>query len=191
MKTMIYFYSNKGSNRYLAHKIASDLRIPSEEIRPRFNSHLLMLMGINFGNRKLKSNIEDYDRVILCGPIWMGKLIVPLKNFVVKNASKIRQLIFVTCCGSNFEQKDKKFGHNLVFNRLKSLTGEKCVHCEAFPVTLVLPDEQKNDSDAFMKTHLNDANFKGEIAAVYNGFIQKIKNSEASAFKEASGGHPV
>lgn len=175
MKTIVYFYSNKGSNRYLANKIARDINCEIEEITPRINVHLLMLMKINFGNRKLKTSIENYERIILCGPIWMGQLIVPLKNFVEYNISKINKLIFVTCCGSTFDKKDEKFGHNLVFNQVKNLLAEKCQHCEAFPITLVLPDEQKEDSDAFMRTHLNDENFKGEIVNIYNTFINKIK----------------
>jgi len=159
MKTIVYYYSHKGSNRYLANKIADDLKCEMEEIKPRLNSHLLMLTGLNFGNRKLKTKVEDYDKVILCGPIWMGKLIVPLKNFVKKNISKINKLIFVTSCGSTFEGKD---------------TGEKCVHCEAFPIGLILTEEQKKDPDADMKYHLNDENFKGEIVEIYNAFIRKI-----------------
>jgi flavodoxin len=174
MKTIVYFYSHKGSNRYLANKIANDLNCEIEEIKPRLNAHLLMLMKLNFGNRKLKTNIENYDRVILCGPIWMGQLIVPLKNLIVKNKVKIKKLVFVTCCGSSFKDKDNKYGHNLVFNQVKSLLNSKCKHCEAFPITLVLPDEQKDDSDAFMKTHLNDENFKGDILMIYNIFISKI-----------------
>jgi flavodoxin len=177
MKTMVYYYSRKNSNRFLAKKISGDLNCGIEEIKSRLNAHLLMLMGLNFGNRKLKSNVEDYDRVILCGPIWMGKLIVPLKNFVLKHSGKIHKLVFVTCCGSPFEKKDEKFGHNLVFNEVKRITGETCIHCEAFPITLVLPDDQKEDTDAFMKTHLNDDNFKGEIAAIYERFIKSLLNS--------------
>lgn len=175
MKTIVYVYSHKNSNRYLANKIAADLKCEIEEIKPRLNIHLLMLMGINFGNKKLKTKVEEYDRVVLCGPIWMGKLIVPLRNFINRHISKINKLIFVTCCGSPFDKKDEKFGHNQVFKQVKNLSGEKCRHCEAFPITLVLPDGQKEDSDAFMRTHLNDDNFRGEILGIYDNFISKIK----------------
>lgn len=174
-REMVYFYSNKGSNKYLAHRIASDLQCEIEEIRPCLNAHLLMLMGVNFGNRKLKAKVENYDRIILCGPIWMGKLIVPLKNFVGKHMNKINKMVFVTCCGSTFGKRDEKFGHNLVFKQVKQLLGEKCIHCEAFPITLVLPAEQRDDPNAFMKTHLNDDNFKGEISGIYDHFIQKLQ----------------
>lgn len=176
MNTIVYFYSHKGSNRFLANKIANDLQCDIEEIFPRLNAHILMLMGINFGNKKLKKKVADYDRIILCGPIWMGQLIVPLRNFITKYRSAMHQFIFVSCCGSKFEQKDEKFGHNLVFNQVRELLKEKCAHCEAFPKTLVLPPELKDDPGAFMKTTLNEENFKGEIREIYDRFITKIKH---------------
>lgn len=175
MKTIVYYYSRMGSNRFLAHRIANDLNCEIEEIEPRLNYFILMILGINIGNRNLKTRVEDYDKVILCGPIWMGKLIVPLRNFAVKYRSKVKQLIFVTCCGSTFEGKYKKFGHGLVFNVLQGIVGEKCAHCEAFPISLILTEEQKKDSDADMKYHLNDENFKGEIVGIYDAFIQRVR----------------
>ena len=68
MKTIVYYYSHKGNNRYLANKIAKDLNCTIEEIKPRLNSHLLMLLGLNFGNRKLTNDIENlsyskYERI--------------------------------------------------------------------------------------------------------------------------------
>jgi menaquinone-dependent protoporphyrinogen IX oxidase len=174
MKTIVFYYSHKGSNRFLAQKIAGDLKCEIEEIKPRLNVHLFMIMGLNMGNSKLKTKVEDYDRVILCGPIWMGKLIVPLKNFVVKYRQKIKKLIFVSCCGSSYKDKDNKFGHNLVFNHVKSLLNHKLEHCEAFPIDLFAPAELKEDSSAFMKLHLNNESFKGEIIPVYDAFISRI-----------------
>ncbi len=176
MKTIVYYYSRKGSNKFLAQNIAYDLNCEIEEIKPRLNAHLFMIMGLNFGNKRLKAEVENYDRVILCGPIWMGKLIVPLKNFVVKYQPKINKLIFVTCCGSSFKDKDNKYGHNLVFNQVRSILNDKCLHCEAFPIDLFSPPELKEDPSAFMKVHLNDENFKGEIIPIYDAFIDKIKD---------------
>lgn len=175
MKSIVYYYSHKGSNSYLANKIAKDLNAEIEEIKPRLNAHLLMLTGLNLGNKKVRRSPGDFDKVILCGPIWVGKLIVPLKNFINQHINHINKFIFVSCCGSTFEKKDEKFGHNLVFNEVKKLSGQKCLHCEAFPIVLVLPDGQKDDDDAFMKTHLNDGNFKGEIVEIYDSFIEKVK----------------
>ena len=174
MKTIVVFYSNKGSNKYLAEKISKSLSCEIEEIKPRLNVFFLFLMNIHLGIRSLKHNIKDYDSVILCGPIWMGKLIPPLRSFINKCFNQINQLIFVTCCGSTYAKKDEKFGHGLVFKEVESLLKEKCVLCQAFPIGLVLPEDKKEDTDAFMKTHLNDENFKGEIQERYEGFIKKM-----------------
>jgi flavodoxin len=131
-------------------------------------------MNIHLGIRSLKHNIKDYDRVILCGPIWMGKFIPPLQSFINKYQQQINSLIFVTCCGSTYAKKDEKFGHGLVFNEVESILGDKCILCQAFPIGLVLPDDKKEETDAFMKTHLNDENFNGEILERYEGFIKKL-----------------
>jgi len=174
MKTIVVYYSSKGSNRYLAEKISKSLACDIEEIKPRLNVFLFFLMKINFGNKKLKHSIKNYDRVILCGPIWMGRLIPPLRSFINKYFSEINKLVFVSCCGSTFAKKDEKFGHGFVFKEVEGILKDKCILCQAFPVGLVLPDEMKEDSDAFMKAHLNDGNFKGEIQELFDVFIGKV-----------------
>lgn len=175
MKTIVVYYSRKGSNKYLAENISKTLSCEIEEIKPRLNVFILFLMNIHLGIRALKHNIKEYDRVILCGPIWMGKFIPPLRSFCERYIRQINKLIFVTCCGSTYAMKDEKFGHGLVFKEVENLLKDKCVFCQAFPVGLVLPDDKKDDSDAFMKTHLNDENFNGEILKRYEGFIKKLK----------------
>ena len=75
----------------------------------------------NGSNRYLAGKIADYDRVILCGPIWMGRLIPPLRTFLLKYKHIIRQLYFVTCCGSSDAKKDEKFGHALVFREVENI----------------------------------------------------------------------
>jgi flavodoxin len=177
MKTIVVYYSSKGSNKYLAEKISKTLGCELEEINPRLNVFLLFLMNIHLGIRPLKQNINKYEIVILCGPIWMGKFIPPLHSFVKKYFSQINKLIFVTCCGSTDAKKDEKFGHGLVFKEVENLLKDKCVLCQAFPIGLVLPDDKKEDTDAFMKTHLNDENFKGEIQEKFDNFIRKVNNN--------------
>jgi flavodoxin len=172
-KAIVVYYSRKGSNKYLAQKIANSLGCDIEEIRPRLNVFLLYLMNMHLGIKPLKHSINEYEKVILCGPIWMGKFIPPLRSFVKKYDSKIRKLIFVTCCGSTDAQKNEKFGHGLVFEEVKSTLNSKCVLCQAFPIGIVLPEGKKDDTDAFMKTHLNDENFKGEIQERFDAFIKK------------------
>ena len=177
-KTIVIYYSNKGSNKYIAERTATRLSCDIEEIKPRLNVFMFFLMNIHLGIKPLKSSIKEYDKVVLCGPIWMGKFIPPLRSFVKNYINDIKKLIFVTCCGSTFAKKDEKFGHGLVFKELESILKEKCVICQAFPVGLVLPKDKQDDTDAFMKTHLNDDNFKGEIQERFERFIQEISEIE-------------
>lgn len=179
MKTIVYFYSYKSSNRFLAHKIAKDLNCDIEELKPRPNNFFLLFIGLNFGNKKLSHSVENYERVILCGPIWMGKLIVPLKDFLKKHKSKINQLIFVASCGSTSENKDDKYGYNTVFKKVRALLGDTCKLFQAFSTSLVLPKDKKNDNKALMETHLNEENFKGEIEEVYGDFLIRVKELRA------------
>jgi len=173
-KTIVIYYSNNGSNRFLAHKIAERLQCDIEEIRPIFNAHLLLVFGLSPGNKKVKSNLAAYDRIILCGPIWMGKFISPLKDFAIKYHDKIKELVFITCCASSFKMKDEKFGHGHVFRQVRELT-KNCTHCEALPVTLVVPEEKREDSQVVMSTRLNEANFTGEILQLFDGFIKRMR----------------
>jgi menaquinone-dependent protoporphyrinogen IX oxidase len=81
-------------------------------------------MDVSFGIKPLKNTISDFDKVILAGPIWIGKFIAPLKNFVTKYRNQINELVFITCCGSDFKMKDEKFGHGLVFKKVNNLLNE-------------------------------------------------------------------
>lgn len=174
MRTIVIYYSRKGSNKYLAEKLASSLDCNLEAIRPRINVFFLYLMNINFGIHPIKSQLLEYDKVILAGPIWMGRFIPPLKSFVRRYKPFIKELAFITCCGSTDAQKEEKFGHGLVFKKVEALIGDTLSYCRAFPIDLVLPEEQKGDSSAFMETHLNDTNFKGEIAERFEEVILQL-----------------
>ena len=169
------YYSRKGSNRYLAEKIAKNLACDGEEIKPRVNVMPLVLMKVTFGIRSLKHNIKDYDMVVMCGPIYIGSMAAPLRNFINKYSVDISNLAFATCCGSTDEKKDEKYGYNNVFKNLNEILGDKCAVCEAFPISLVISEEQKEDSNAIMNTRLNDDTFKGEIVERFNQFLDRIK----------------
>ncbi|MBE0655836.1 MAG: hypothetical protein IH594_18695 [Bacteroidales bacterium] len=174
-RIIVIYYSRNGSNRYLAEKTARTLECDMEEIRPRLNVFIFFLLKISLGIRSLRANIKEYDTVILCGPVWMGRFVTPLRDFVRKYGRDIRKLYFITCCGSSDKVKMEKFGHGLVFNIVKELLGDKCVHCEAFPIGLVVPEDKQEDGEFIMKTRLSDENFKGEIKERFEAFIGRVK----------------
>jgi len=174
MKTIVVYYSRKGSNKYLAEKIAGRLNCDIEKIRPLADVFLLFLMKIHFGIRKIRHNLKEYDRIIMCGPVWMGMFIPPLRSFISVYSKKINHLVFVSCCGSSDEKKDEKFGHGLVFNEVRNILKEKLIFCRAFPIVLVVPEEKRELPEVVMNTRLNDENFKGEIQERFENFIREI-----------------
>lgn len=174
MNALVLFYSKKGNNRFLADQIAQARNYDVEEIRAGINGIPLLLMGMNPFLSKIKKRPEDYSDIILVGPIWMGKLIGPLKSFLKKYHQKINRLHFITCCGSGFEVKDQKFGHELVFNEVRKIMGEKVIQCTALPIGLVLPEDQRKDGQAIMDTRLTEQNFTGEFKAVFNDLMQGL-----------------
>lgn len=173
-KTIVFYYSKTGSNKFLAHKIKHKINAEIEEIKPRINAHILLMLGLSLGIKKLKNNVADFDRIILCGPVWMGKFIEPLRVFSLKYKNQIKELIFVTCCGSSYEIREKKFGHGRVFKKVESLFAEKYIRCEALPIALLLTDDKKQDADLVMNTRLTESNFNGEFLEHFNRFISHI-----------------
>ena len=182
MTTLVVYYSNTGSNRYLAEKFAQALQCDIEAIRPRANAFpLLMLFSFvktSLGIGNLKHRVGDYDCVVLVGPIWAGQFVSPLRDFVKKYRTSVKKLYFATCCGSNDAKKNDTFGYATVFPKIRQLLGDKCVHCEAFPIALALPDDKQEDGDAVMKTRLSDDNFKGRIAERAEAFVETVRSGD-------------
>jgi flavodoxin len=174
MKTLVVYYSRKGSNEFLARQISSRLSCDMEALRPRINSFGLILFNLNTGLRRMKHELRDYDRVLLVGPIFMGRLIPPLRSFLRRHSAKIKELVFVTCCGSMDKARDDKFGHGLVFKKVEELLDGKLKDTQAFPVGLVLPEEQRDDQDAFMKARLDESTFRGEVKERFEHFMERI-----------------
>ena len=179
-KILVVYYSRNGNNKFLAEKVAARLNCDLARIRPRLNFFPLFLMKAGLGIWPIQKNIKSYDLIILCGPVWVGSFVVPLRDFIKKYGRDIKKLNFITCCGSSDAKREEKFGHGKVFHIVKEILGEKCTHCEAFPVGLVLPDDKKEDGEAIMQTRLSEENFKGEIEERFGKFIEWVKSNHAS-----------
>ncbi|MFM1875581.1 MAG: hypothetical protein RL266_1318 [Bacteroidota bacterium] len=181
MKTLVLFYSRTGSNKYLAERIATELKADMEEIHPNLAGLLFVifssLLRFGLGNKPFRSSIDKYERVVVVGPIYMGTLIFPLRNALKKIPSSVNQVCFATSCGGGDEEKDSNFGYTSVFVEAKKAVKHADVITEAFPIKLVVPKDKWDDGDFVMKTRLNDSNFEGEIYARFQSFIQKIKSA--------------
>jgi menaquinone-dependent protoporphyrinogen IX oxidase len=178
MKTLVVYYSKSGNNKYLAEKIASDLGGDIEALRPRVRvlplQMLFVLFGFGPGNDSLEHTVAEYDRIIVCGPIWAGHLDWASRSFLKNHGKNARVIFYATCCGGGDEEKDGKFGYAKVFREVEKLSGEKCAACEAFPVPLTLPEGKRKDDNAVMSARLSDETFSGEIRERYDSFLQTV-----------------
>lgn len=178
MKYLVAYYSRTGNNRFIAEKLAQDLSADMVELVPRFNSFLMLifssLLNLSLGNKKLGKSVADYDGLILCGPIWMGQLISPLRDFIKKYKGQYKKLYFLTCCGSGEAEKDGKFGYMGVFKKVEQLAGDAYASAQALPVVLLTPESQDSEPANVMQTRVHNENFTGKIKEYYTAFIQKL-----------------
>lgn len=180
MNPLVVYYSNSGNNRFLAEKIAQALSCDIEQIRPRIGGFpvlaLFSVLKTSPGIKPIDHRVSDHDPIIVCGPIWMGQIIAPLRGFIKKYLQEMKHLYFVTCCGSDDAKKDDKFGYGGVFAKVKALAGDNCIGCEAFPIGWSLPEEKRSDDEAMMKARLSEDNFSGELQVRLDAFVEKVRS---------------
>ena len=179
MKTVVIYYSGKGGNSYLAHKLAEALECDAVRLDPRAPGLVLpaTLTKISFGIKPLDIDFSGFDRVVLCGPLYMGNIAAPCNDFLKKYGLRVKTLDFVTCCASNDDKKDDKFGYNTVFARLKEQFGGRCGVCRAFPVELILSEEQKGNDQATLNTHLSEENYNDAVRDRLDEFVGQLTSA--------------
>ncbi|MBN1498812.1 MAG: hypothetical protein JW982_01535 [Spirochaetes bacterium] len=104
MKTVVVSYSLTGNNNALAASIASELsaeHVKITELKPRTMGTIAL--NVLF-NRTPKVNlpeagINDYDFVILAGPVWMGQAASPLRSHLKKLNAFSGKYAFVSISG--------------------------------------------------------------------------------------------
>ena len=176
--TLVAYYSRTSSNEYLARRIAQSLDCDIEPIRPIPNFFPLLLicswLRIPALPRISKEKLDQYDRIIICGPIWMGTLISPLRGLLQRLRNGTQEICHVTCCGSTDETKDDTFGYATVFPKVRKIVGDRLILSEAFPIVLVIPEDKREDDDLIMNTRLSDENFYGEIKDRLDRLVRQL-----------------
>jgi len=104
MKVLVVYYSRTGTTKKLAQKLSAELGADIEEIIDKKNRS--GLIGWIFGGRdgmrraptdidQIKNNPEDYDVVLVGGPLWGFKGIAPAsRTYLLQNKDKIKQVAF-------------------------------------------------------------------------------------------------
>ena len=104
MRTAVVSYSYTGNNNMLAVAVAKAIGAEHIVIKPqRTVSNGTMALDMLFGRtpqaQPSPSVLAKYDRVVLMGPIWMGRCASPLRLYLKQLKSHPQPYAFVTLSG--------------------------------------------------------------------------------------------
>ncbi|MFH1667533.1 MAG: flavodoxin [Candidatus Komeilibacteria bacterium] len=109
MKTLIVYYSKTGNTKKIATELAGWLKADLDEIK---DSKKLGMLGVMIACRNamrhkklniiFSKNPQDYDLVVLGGPVWAWNLIPQLRSYLEENQNKIKKLGFFVTYGGNY-----------------------------------------------------------------------------------------
>ena len=114
MKTLVIYYSKSGNTKKIAEGIASSQIFDIEEIiDPKERKGIIgwILAGKNALLKKstpieqIKSNISDYDLVILGTPIWVYSMAIPVRSFLKEHKDKIKNVAFFATMGKDGDKQ--------------------------------------------------------------------------------------
>jgi flavodoxin len=107
LKTLVAYYSRTGTNRSVAEKLSEELEGDLDEIidhKKRGGAIGWLGAGTAAYRQKMteidtKLDPAQYDSVILCSPIWAGKITPPLRSYLATRDLKGKKLTFVFVSG--------------------------------------------------------------------------------------------
>ncbi len=113
MKTLVAYYSRKGYVEEIALKKAKEENADILCLETITNTSGIdgfrncMIKCASNGKTELfpyDNDIAAYDKIVICSPVWCGKLSLPMKEFITKEKHNINnaEYIFVGFSSGNF-----------------------------------------------------------------------------------------
>jgi menaquinone-dependent protoporphyrinogen IX oxidase len=109
MKTLVIYYSRKGTVKHVAEGIAKALEADIEEIidtksRKGILGFIMAGRDATTGNlteiAPVKSDLSKYDLVVVGTPVWASHFATPVKTFLKQNYTKINKIaVFAVSAG--------------------------------------------------------------------------------------------
>lgn len=132
---LVVYYSWTGNIKKLAQKIAEKRDADIYEIEDLVNRKGVfgfIKSGFHAVTKKctpiapVKVDVKQYKTVIVCSPVWGGKVSSPVRTFLSKYAKDIAEIEYVIMC------KDPKNPYTEVFKELDEFTGKKHTNAKCF-----------------------------------------------------------
>ena len=176
---LVLYYSKTGNSQFIAEKLAKELWCPSKKITPIIDNiallFLLSLLRINIPTNISDQDIQEYDEVILIGPIWGGLLVSPLRTVIKKCVRASKNIHFAVTCETKEEDKDKKYGSSQVLKKASDLGGKYVKNTEAFSTALINADNPSWSPKLSEKIKMTEDNYKGVLVSRVHDYASKIK----------------
>ncbi len=103
MKTCIISYSMTGNNEALAKRLASNINAIHISVKENKRTMGKTILDMIFGRvpkvQPEAAVTDDYDEVIVAGPVWMGKVASPLRQYLLHIKKNKRPFKFITISG--------------------------------------------------------------------------------------------
>lgn len=100
-KSLVIFFSRSGYTKKLAYEVANEKGAEILEIKTteKIKGNLGFWWCGRFGMHKwgmplekLGVNLEDYEEITLCSPVWVFSLSAPMRQFCKENSNKIKNV---------------------------------------------------------------------------------------------------
>lgn len=145
MSTLVVYYSHHGNNATLANHLCNRLQCGSVaivETKPRTNRGILFDVLFRHEPRiqRIEKALDDYDHVIVVGPVWAGRIAAPLKSFFRQYGSRLADYSFITLCGYERPKQRAWLGREMT----RVVGRPPRAVCELRVSDLVAPEQRRN-----------------------------------------------
>lgn len=182
-KYLVLYYSKTGNSRFIAEAAASTLGCDLKEIAPAIDKvfvlYLLSLLRITVPIGVKRTDLVQYEQVIIVGPIWGGLLISPLRSILKKCVKTSKLIHFAVSCETPEEEKDSKYGFAQVLREAESLGGTLVKTKSAFSMALVKAEKPHNVLAEKIK--LTEEHFQGDIKSRFDDFLAAIHQCRSAS----------
>jgi len=147
MKTCIVTYSMSGNNEKLGQKVADSIQadhIVLKDEKTRSMGTVVVDMVFNRTPKVIPTAdvIENYEQIILMGPVWMGHVASPLRKVMKHIKSKELNYSFVTISGGTLNKNPK------LINDLKKRAGENILLLKDWYIADLMDPSEVNMKDS-------------------------------------------